>query len=254
MSSRQNRDEKFIALGIPPALNYLSSVKVRCTSGCPRCHGSEPGCKTSVFQRELDLILHILRDDDRKYGDSFVLNREIVHAFLRCKFSVSRSLASQSFYSEFFETERLGWMSELEKIHNLYLPICCVSSELQCRVNRLFIVNPSGITPKERGLILTREQWMVVLPWLREIFPIMHMIAMKKLLMLSMGLGLLIKKFVPIEMSTDIRIPKHLQVILFKRIFSERLLRKQGSDPLDRWKHLTMKDLLTQFDTHLFQK
>jgi hypothetical protein len=54
------------------------------------------------------------------------------------------------------------------------------------------------------------------------------MIAMKKLRMASMGFGFLIKKFVPIGISTDIRIPKHLQVIIFKRIFSERLLRKQG--------------------------
>jgi hypothetical protein len=247
MSSCQNRDAKFEALGIPPALNYLSSVKIRCTSGCPRCHGAEPGCKTSVFQRELDPILRILRDDSLKYGDGFVENRKIVNAFLRCRFSVSRFLASQSFYSEIFETERLGWMSELKKIHNLTQKICYVSSELQWHVNRLFIVNPSGITPKERGLILSIEQWKVVIPWLQYYFPTVPMIAIKKVLMLSMGLGFLIKKFVPIEMSTDKRIPKHLQVILFKRIFSERLLRKQGSDPLDRWKHLTMKDLLTQF-------
>ena len=115
MSSLQERDLQFIALGIPQALNYLSSVKIRCTFGCPRCHGSEPGCKTSVFQRELDPILRILRDDSLKYGDSFVLNRKIVHAFLRCRFSVSRSLAFQSFYSEIFETERLGLMSDLKK-------------------------------------------------------------------------------------------------------------------------------------------
>jgi hypothetical protein len=142
-------------------------------------------------------------------------------------------------------------MSELKKIHNLIPSICYVSSELQWRVNRLFIVNPSGITPKERGLILSIEQWKVVIPWLQDYFPTVPMIAMKKVLMLSMGLGFLIKKFVPIEMDMDKRIPKHLQLMIFKRIFSERLLRKQGSDPypLNRRHCLTMKGLLTQFDT-----
>ena len=245
------RDAKFEALRIPRALNYLSSEKVRCNSGCPKCHGSSPGCKTSVFQRELDPLLRIIRDDDRKYGGRFAWNRGIVHGFLRCRFSVSRSLASQSFYSEFLETERLGWMSELEKIYNLTQKICYVSPELKYRVNRLFLVNPSGKTPKERGLILTRDQWKVVIPWLQDELPTVSMVIIMKLLMLSMGFGFLIKKFVPIEMSTDIRIPKHLQVIIFKRIFSERLLRKQGSDPypLNRQHCLTMKGLLTQFDT-----
>lgn len=228
MSSPENRDAKFKDLEIPPALNYLSSEKVRCNSGCPKCHGSSPGCKTSVFQRELDPILRMIYDDSRKYGGRFVENRGIVHGFLRYRFSVSRSLASQSFYSDFFDTERLRLISELEKIYYLTQKICYVSSRLQHDVNRLFLVNPFGKTPRERGLILTAEQWMVVLPWLREIFPIMPMIAMKKLRMASMGFGFLIKKFVPIGISTDIRIPKHLQVIIFKRIFSERLLRKQG--------------------------
>lgn len=247
--SSPKRDAEFKALKIPLYLNYASSVKVRCNSGCPHCHGSDPGCKTSHFQKKLDPILHILRDDDRKYGGRFVWNRGIFHGLQRCRFTVSRSLASQIFYSEIFETERFRWMSELKKIHNLYLPICCVSGRLQYVVNRLIIVNPSGITPKERGLILTRDQWKVVIPWLQDELPTVSMDIIKKLLMLSMGLGFLIKKFVPIEMDIDKRIPKHLQLMIFKRIFSERLVRKQDSVPLSRWDHLTMKGLLTQFDT-----
>ena len=250
MSSRRSkRDTEFIDLGIPRDLNYLSSDKTPCNSGCPRCHGSKPGCKTTDFQRDLDMILRILRENSRQYGGRFAWNRGILHGFQICRFAVSRSLASQSFYSEIFETERLRWMSELEKIHNLYRNICCVSGELQYRVNRLFLVNPFGNTPKERGLILTREQWKVVMPWLRDELPTVSMVIIKKLRMLSMGLGSLIKKFVPSEMDIDKRFPMHLQLMIFKRIFSERLVRKQDSGPLRPWDHLTMKGFLTQFDT-----
>jgi hypothetical protein len=251
MSSPENRDAKFKALEIPPALDYKSSDKVPCNSGCPHCHGSDPGCFRSNFQKKLDPILRMIYDDSRKYGDSFVKNREIVHGFLRCRFSVSRYLASQRFYSDFFETERLRWISELKKIHSLIPNICCVSGELQYRVNRLFLVNLFGKTPKERGLILTRDQWKVVIPWLQDELPTVPMTAMKRLRMASMGFGILIKKFVPIEMDIDKRLPKHLQLMIFKRIFSERLLRKQGSEPypLNRQHCLTMKDLLTQFVT-----
>ena len=243
------RDAEFEALGIPRALNYLSSEKTPCDSGCPHCHGSKPGCKTSDFQRDLNFILRMLRDDSSKYGRRFAWNRGILHAFQICRFAVSRSLASQSFYSEIYDTERLRLMSELEKIHNLYRNICCVSGELQYRVNRLFLVNPFGNTPKERGLILTREQWKVVIPWLQDELPTVSMVIIKKLLMLSMGLGSLIKKFVPSEMDIDKRVPMHFQLMIFKRIFSERLVRKQVSGPLRPWDHLTMKGFLTQFDT-----
>lgn len=243
------RDAEFEALQIPLVLNYLSPNKIRCNSGCPRCHGSEPGCKTSDFQRNLNFILRMLRDDSSKYGGRFVHNRSILHAFQRSRFSVFRYLASQSFYSKIFETERLKWISELEKIHYLYKKICCVSGELQHHVNRLFVVNPSGKTPKERGLILTYEQWNVVMPWLSDDFPIVPMTVMQKSLMLSMGVGFLIQKFVPSEMDIDKRVPMHFQLMIFKRIFSERLVRKQDSGPLRPWDHLTMKDFLTQFDT-----
>ena len=251
MSSRRSkRDAEFEALGIPLALNYLSSDKTPCNSGCRHCHGSKPGCKTTDFQRDLDFILRMLRDDSSKYGGRFAWNRGILHAFQICRFAVSRSLASQSFYSEIFETERrLRLMSELEKIHNLYQKICCVSAELQHRVNRLFLVNPFGKTQKERGLILTWEQWQVVMPWLSDDFPFVPMPVMQKSLMLSMGVGFLIQKFAPIEMSSSIRVPMHLQLMIFKRIFSERLVRKQDSGPLRPWDHLTMKGFLTQFDT-----
>ena len=243
------RDAEFEALRIPKALNYLSYQKTPCNSGCPRCHGSKPGCKTSDFQRNLDFILRMLRDDSSKYGGRFVHNRSILHAFQRSRFSVFRYLASQSFYSEIFETERLKWISELEKIHYLYKKICCVSGELQHHVNRLFVVNPSGKTPKERGLILTWEKWNAVIPWLSNDFPFVPMPVMQKSLMLSMGVGFLIQKFARIEMSSSIRVPMHFQLMIFKRIFSERLVRKQDSGPLCPWDHLTMKGFLTQFDT-----
>lgn len=55
------RDAEFEALQIPLVLNYLSPNKIRCNSGCPRCHGSEPGCKTSDFQRNLNFILRMLQ-------------------------------------------------------------------------------------------------------------------------------------------------------------------------------------------------
>ena len=239
------RDAKFEALGIPLALNYLYSEKTPCNSGCPRCHGSKPGCKTSDFQIDLDFILRMLRDDSRQYGGRFVHNRSILHAFKRSRFSVFRYLASQSFYSEIFEIERRKWISELEKINYLYQKICCVSGEFQHHVNRLFVVNPSRKTPKERGLILTYAQWEVVMPWLRKDFPFVLMTVMQKSLMLSMGVGFLIQKFAPIKMDIDIRAHMRFQLVIFNRIFSERLVRKQDSGPLCPWVNLTMKGFLT---------
>jgi hypothetical protein len=221
-------EDQFRRQGIPLVLcptlcPTLWWMRISCSSGCPKCHGSHPGCKRSPAREVREAIMSKIARHKKEHSD-FMMNGSILFfisqmGYLRFH-SYGRAMYQRICMSP-TQITLMGFKSLHSRMIEHTKNICKMPFSVENEVERLYRIASLG---HQNSSTLTKAQYDFICGWDDGTFnPVLPKFAWKRILMISISLSFVIGRFVPDN--------SHFRLSIFHRVLNETAVRR-GKGPI----------------------